>query len=190
MKSLSLSIAILLTFSLLSCNQQGKKNAEDAKNAEVATVNIHELTTHASEYVGKTVQFTGIVDHVCKVDGKKMFLIGENQEDRIKVTTGEKLPPFKVEMEGSTVEVTGIVKELKIDETYLSTMEQGLEKTSEKQMGVEGSHEKENKETEQMEQPNQLKALREQLEKSGEDHISIYSVESIEVKEMTKVQND
>ena len=190
MKSLSLSIAILLTFSLLSCNQQGKKNAEDAKSPEVVTVNIHELTTHASEYAGKTVRFTGIADHVCKMDGKKMFLIGENPEDRIKVTTGKKLSPFNVEMEGSTVEVTGIVKELKIDEAYLSTMEQGLQKTSGKQMGMEGAHEKGNKEIEQMEQANQLKALREQLEKSGKDHISIYSVEGIEVKEMTKIQND
>jgi len=180
----SLSLTLMLAISLLACNQQNKKSQADTESNPAAdTVSIHELTTHASDYVGKTVLFTGIADHVCKMDGKKMFLVGADPDDRIKVTPGGKLPPFKVELEGSTVEVEGIVKELKIDESYLATMEQGLQKTTGKQMGVEGAHEEGNKEMEQMEQANQLKALREQLEKSGKNHISIYSVEGMEVKE-------
>lgn len=181
----TIPLTVLLTILLISCNQNTGSNKKETAQSDAATsLTIHELIANTGDYVGKTVRFSGLADHVCKMDGKKMFLIGENPDDRIKVTPSDNMPPFKAEMEGSTFEVTGIVKELKIDENYLSAMEQDLKKTSGKQMEMEGMHEGETEEMEQKEKSGQIKAMREQLEKSGEDHISIYSVEGVEVKEL------
>lgn len=64
----------------------------------------------AENMVGKEVEIEGMVVHVCKHGGKKMFLIGEDPDVRVKITTSDKVSTFKPELEGSTVYVKGIIE--------------------------------------------------------------------------------
>jgi hypothetical protein len=56
------------------------------------------------------VEIKGMVVHVCREGGKKMFIIGEDPEMRVKITPSDKIGVFKPEMEGSTVAIKGIIE--------------------------------------------------------------------------------
>jgi len=71
----------------------------------------------AADLVGKEVEIEGMVVHVCKHGGKKMFLIGENPDMRVKITASDKVSVFDAALEGSTVYVKGIVEPMEEEES-------------------------------------------------------------------------
>jgi RecJ-like exonuclease len=85
------------------------------KTADVAKVEINNFATAAEKLVGKEVQVEGMVTHVCKHGGKKMFLMSDNADVQVKITTGEDMAAFPVELEGSTVWVKGIVEAMDVE---------------------------------------------------------------------------
>lgn len=180
-------LLMLVPFFMVACNQKVSNEKETATEDKLVEVSINDLLENAGDYVGKTVLISGTVDHVCKHGGKKMFVFGENPEDRIKITTGKNIGSFEVELEGSKVNVQGIVNELKVDENYLTMREQELEESD----GYKGAnelsdgkgHEGGMEENELEEQKKQNKQLREKLEASGQDHISFYSIECVKFEE-------
>ena len=180
-------LLMLVPFFMVACNQKSSDEKETATEDKLVEVSINDLLENAGDYVGKTVFISGTVDHVCKHGGKKMFVFGENPEDRIKVTTGKNIGSFEVELEGSKVNVQGTVNELKVDENYLTMREQELEESDGNKGANELSdgkgHEGEMEEDELEGQKNQIKQLREKLESSGQDHISFYSIECVEFEE-------
>ena len=68
-------------------------------------------------------RFLTLVEH----GGKKMFIFDENEDTRVKIEAGEGIPSFDASLEGSDVLVSGMLKELIIDETYLIGMGTGSE---------------------------------------------------------------
>ena len=114
-------ITLTMMLALLSsCGNQAKQ-ADDALETTEATV--AELLADAGPFVEQAVNVQGTVVHVCREGGQRLFLVGPDSEDRIRCTTGEDIAEFKVILEGSQVEISGIVKELIIDETYLAEWE-------------------------------------------------------------------
>jgi hypothetical protein len=114
-----------------------------------------------------------------------MFIIGEDPDERIKVTTGDEIEAFDVELEGSDVEIIGIVDELRVDEAYLTNWEnEVMADNPESEMkihkGEEGHEHDEGDAEAELEQINDLRA---QLLESGEDHLSFYSIIATEYKE-------
>lgn len=88
---------------LFSCNTSTKNN-EDAK-----TISFEELATSAEELNDQLVSIEGIVTHVCKHGGQKMFLTDETKELSLLIRVSESIPEFDVALEGSNVQVTGKV---------------------------------------------------------------------------------
>lgn len=84
---------------LIACNNQNSEESTTITSAEFATV--------AENLIDQTVRIEGTVMHVCKHGGKKMFI----NEDRVKIIASEKLASFDIALEGSTVIVTGIIRE-------------------------------------------------------------------------------
>lgn len=84
---------------LIACNNQNSEESTTITSAEFATV--------AENLIDQTVRIEGTVMHVCRHGGKKMFI----NEDRVKVIASEKLASFDLALEGSTVIVTGIIRE-------------------------------------------------------------------------------
>jgi hypothetical protein len=183
------SLAIIV-FLITGCfNQADNDNGTDSE-APAEEVTLATLLSETGNFVDKPVKVSGTVDHVCKHGGKKMFIFGKNPDDRIKITTGEKMSSFDPALEGSDVFVSGIVREMRVDEDYLMNWEMELtanknEKKKHMEVGSgEGKHEPgESEENSAADEMNQISSMRKQLEDSGKDHLSFYSIECIEFNE-------
>ena len=121
-----------------------------------------------------------------------MFMIGENPDDRIKVTPNEKIGTFEVDLEGGDYIIKGTFTELVVDENYIAMLEEEEAKGAPEEGGQghdspldqglhEGEAEGEHAEAEAAKPESQV--LREQLMASGKDHLSFYSVECVEISE-------
>lgn len=77
---------------------------------EIAVLTPSEFPDKAETYMDQKVQIEGMVVHVCKHGGKKMFLVGDNPEIRVKIDASEDVTVFSPDLEGSTVVVQGIVQ--------------------------------------------------------------------------------
>lgn len=102
-------LAVLAVFMMIT----GAIFAQDVtmKESDKATVVTPEkFQEFAANNVGAMVEIQGMVVHVCRHGGKKMFIIGEDPEQRVKIDASDKVSVFEPELEGSTVVVKGIVQ--------------------------------------------------------------------------------
>lgn len=103
----------LVTFVMFSMNSMFAQEAINPEGNDPQTVNVitpEKFQDFAAENVGKEVEIKGMVIHVCKHGGKKMFLIGEDPDFRVKIDASDKVSVFNPELEGSTVDVKGIIQ--------------------------------------------------------------------------------
>lgn len=103
-KTLFLFVAAII---LAACNSNAPKKEQATSEAQVYTVT--ELLESASDLVSETITLKGVVVHVCKHGGQKMFLTSDDKEHKIKINISSNLTEFDVALEGSLVEVTGTV---------------------------------------------------------------------------------
>jgi len=121
------------------------------------------------------------VDHVCKHGGKRMFIMGDKPEDRVKVESGEKIAAFDVALEGSDVKVIGVGQITKIDEAYLDNWE--AEALAEEEEHTEGEEEGAG-DDHHGGALEQIAALRKQLEDSDREYLGFYHVECVSFEEL------
>ena len=181
LKKLCFSALLIAALALASC---GEKEAQVDDAAQAAQLSLASFDADAETYIGKTVEITGTVDHVCRHGGKKMFIVGENADDRLKIDAGPDMAGFTIEMEGSQVKVVGTVEEQRMYAADLDEMEAGLCPTEEadvkkamKADAGEGEHHEEHAEEGNEEALEQVKSLREQLEESGREYLAFYSLQ-------------
>jgi hypothetical protein len=165
-------------------------SGEKAQEAAVE-LTIAEFNANSKEFVGKTLVLTGTVDHVCKHGGKKMFIMGEDPEDRVKIEAGE-TGAFDVALEGSDVRVEGIVIEMRVDEAYLDNWEEESCSEDSKEIGkgvhAEGEsadHDAEHQK-EQDETLAKIEKLRKKLAECGEEYLGYYHLECVSFTELVQ----
>jgi len=111
-----MTVLALISFILVSASTlfaQDKMTATStavSADSKVLALTPEKFQEIAVNNVGKEVEIKGMVVHVCKHGGKKLFIIGEDPEKRVKITTSEKVSIFEPELEGSTIMVTGIIE--------------------------------------------------------------------------------
>src|SRR5210317_2227610 len=88
---------------LFSCNSRNNEVAEE----NIKEVDFATLEASASDLENETVKVTGMVLHVCKHGGQKMFISADTSESSLLVLVSPSIPEFDVALEGSNVEVTG-----------------------------------------------------------------------------------
>ena len=111
MKKLAfVSLLALVLLSATTLFAQDEPKAKAAVSQTVTAVTPEKFQDFAAENIGKEVEIEGMVIHVCKHGGKKMFIIGEDPEMRVKITASDKIGEFKPELEGSTVHVMGVIE--------------------------------------------------------------------------------
>ncbi len=167
MKKFFISLSIIALF--ISCGNNTPKAEESVANEttsiEKPMLTLANFDTEAGDFVDKEIQIEGIVDHVCKHGGKRIFLVDDSGD--VHVDAEER---FDDALTGSDVIITGIVKELRIDEAYCLQMEEDqIQKHKE---GVD-SDDVFNQKKKQMEQ------YRDSMKSAGVDHLSFYTVEYI-----------
>jgi hypothetical protein len=87
-----------------------------AQEKEVTVLTPTEFPDKAESLLGQKVQIDGLVVHVCKHGGKKMFIVGDNPDIRVKIDASEEVTVFGAELEGSTVSVQGIIQPMAEEE--------------------------------------------------------------------------
>lgn len=204
-----LSMIILIVLAV-SCGQKDNKTS-DLSEMIVSDVTVEALLADASPFVEQPVSVTGTVVHVCRHGGQRLFVVGEDGENRFRITVGENISEFDVELEGSTIEVKGIVKELIIDETYLAEWEAEVSEGSKHSRGEgheggvghgddhgDGNHaESDSDHGEEAEgehidaeqgaaQLKRIQDVRDEIAASGKDHLSDYWLETIDFKVITE----
>lgn len=170
---------------LASCQNSTNKTEtanEETLNNDIAVVQVAEFENKAGDLVGKTIQLSGTVDHVCKHGGQRMFIVDNESEARIKITPAEEVAAFNTELVGDELLITGIVEEQRIDESYLMEWEEeiraGSAMSDDKGEGTHlgGNVEKGGEGADESEEMQKVNNLREQLQASGKDYLAFYSV--------------
>ena len=131
------NLLLILMASIIawSCGNQQSASQEQAAEEEVVVkedpvvMSLADFKTNAETLVGKEVVLEGTVIHVCKHGGQKMFITADDPDIRIKITPGEEMAAFDVELEGSDVKVVGVVEAME------------AEVVGEGQLAEEGEHE-------------------------------------------------
>lgn len=178
-----LSISILLIFLVTSCNQSDKE-AGDKTGSDTTLLTVAAFDTSAYHSVDKPVIIEGTVLHTCKHGGKRMFLADGNDSITVEITTGPDIPKFDESLIGSRVRVTGLLREERIDDKYLNEWEAEVKQPSENHDAGIHTGTKGHEDQAVQDKLDQINALREQLKKSGKDHLSNFSVEALSFKEI------
>jgi len=160
---------------MASCSPTQKK-VETATDSLKETVSIDSLIKHPEAYIGSSVTVKGIVFHTCRETGKKMFIYRSNSDSTLKVVASDSIKIFDKSLEGTNVIVKGILQEQKVDAAFIANMEKRAMANSstvaekkEKVAGEAHLHEG-------MGSMKQVEALKKQLNDSGKDHLSFYSL--------------
>jgi hypothetical protein len=171
MKTNIITIIFFLLF--VACNSETAKEGDNHpgnkapadQESEIPAISIGDFNSKAGNYVDKKVQVTGIVDHVCRHGGKRILFVDDNGDIHIDSDSR-----FDEELTGSEISVTGIVRELRIDEAYCLKMEEDNIKShkngeiSEHQLNRKNEH---------------LQFYRDSMEAANTDHISFYSMDYV-----------
>lgn len=174
MKKYFLMIAVA-SFFLTACGGSENKKDESSNDSTqvvidetITPVSIKDFDSLAGALVGQKVQVSGLVDHVCKHGGKKLFLV--SGDDNIHIVSEER---FEDSLIGTEVNLVGIVKEFKLDEEHCSHMDEDNEKHLKK-----GERNKE-----QFEKTKEhINHYRDSMKAAGVDHLSFYSLKFVEFK--------
>lgn len=136
---LSLSRALLLCGVLagVACggNTTKKSAAQTAAAEQSSVLEIDDLLAAADSLVGRSVTIEGVCTHTCKHGARKIFLMGSDDTQTIRVESG-KLGKFDPQCVGSIVRVKGILREQRVDEDYLRSWEEQVRTQAGEQHGT------------------------------------------------------
>lgn len=128
-----ITLGMLLTFGTgcsPSSSSSSSKNSTDLPAAAVLT--IDQVLAQADSLAGRTVTLAGVCTHTCKHGATKIFLMGSNDTQTLRIEAGP-LGSFDPKCLHSRVQVTGTLKEERIDEGYLLRWEEKQKVEAEKE---------------------------------------------------------
>ena len=174
-----------ITIAFSSCGKK-KTTEQNNENTVQQSVNmdVDQLLADAEDLVDQSITVEGICTHICKHGGRKIFLMGSDDTKTIRIEGGE-VGKFDAGCVNNMVEVTGKVREQRIDEAYLQQWETRIaEQTAEEHgEGEEGcSTEKKarnetgNTTTERI--ANFRERIAEREAKDGKAYLSFYYMEA------------
>jgi len=166
-----ISILALLFTACSNSNNGTSENSDSIKNAQLSqnqSLTVANFDSLAKNYVDKEIQVKGLVDHVCKHGGKKLFMVEGDASLHVESDTR-----FSDSLAGSEVVVTGIVREFRVDEAYCLKMEEDNIKSHAK-----GQTEKELFEEKKI----MIAEYRDSMKAANTDHLSFYSLEYVSHK--------
>ena len=154
---------------------------------EIKYVEAKEIIEQIDIYIGKTIETDGKIVHVCGVDKKKIKLYVENIGS-INIIPKDSNLVFDYNFNQKEVKVIGVVKEIHISKERIEEMEKNLDIpcSIDKEPCIDGVY-MENKRTNGTlveSSKKSINAMRETMEKTGKDYISIVTIvaTSVELK--------
>lgn len=183
--TIKLTIAAL-TIGLAACT--GRSNSgNSAQSSTPSAMAIDSLLARAEQLVGQTVTIEGVCTHVCRHSGRRLFLMGSDDTQTIRVEAAE-LGSFDKKCVNNAVRVEGTLREQRIDEAYLQQWEQQLAKQKAKQdkpqaeqtghCATEQKAQGETANTPEGRIADFRSRIAQRLEKEGKNYLSFYFVEA------------
>ena len=119
-----------LVFVGTSCGNKTQKTSQEEvttveQSANSGALEIDNLLADAESLAGQEVTVEGVCTHICKHGGRKIFLMGSDDTQTIRVEGGS-VGKFDQKCVNSIVRVTGTLKEQRVDEAYLQNWEAQL----------------------------------------------------------------
>ncbi len=179
-----------LTFAALATTSCNNKSAETenatAETSRSAAIEVDRLLADADSLAGKEVIVEGICTHTCKHGAKKIFLMGSDDTQIIRIEAGE-LGAFSQDCVNNIVTVKGILMEQRIDETYLQEWETMAKAQTADQHGEKGEGGCDTEKNARGETGNSIeeriadfrKRIEAEHEKTGKNYLSFYYIEAI-----------
>lgn len=165
MKKLIGLLTIVVVMAACSGQQKEQSATETQEKATTPNIELANFDEKAGQHVDEKIAVTGIVDHVCKHGGKKLFLVSDDAD--LHVTSDER---FSDELVGNEVEVEGIVREFRIDEAYCLKMEEDNIQSHKTGETDESLFERKQR---------QIEEYRDSMKVANVDHLSFYSLEYV-----------
>ena len=142
------------------------------------------LLANAEALVGKSVCVEAVCTHICKHGGRKIFLMGSDDTQTIRVEGGS-VGKFDSGCVNALVSVTGILKEERVDEAYLLKWEEQLKATAAEAHGdgeagcsTEKKARGETANTSEDRIADFRKKIAERKTRTGKDYLSFYYIEA------------
>lgn len=115
-KIVFIGLFALIFFGCGNTPKDQTQSEEKSATEQVPVVyTVDELYSNAATMVDKEVVVKGTVIHVCKESGARCFLMGSSEEINIRIEAGEKIGAFNQEQMGSSIEIVGVLKEVKTE---------------------------------------------------------------------------
>lgn len=123
MQLIGWTAAAALLFGAAACGSQaGSAAAQPETAAETGALEVDALLADAESLTDQPVVVEGVCTHVCKHGATKLFLMGSDDTQIIRVEAAD-LGSFDTKCVHRIVRVEGILREQRIDEAYLQRWE-------------------------------------------------------------------
>ena len=170
-------LLIVILSVIAACNPGTKNSGARTKN-DTTRMAVLTFEKQADSCINKPVIIEGTVFHTCKEGGKRMFIVDGTDSIRVQITAGANVVKFDESLAGSRVRVFGTLKEDRIDAKYLNEWEAEVKKPDPNHAvgvhsGAVGHEDQDTKD-----KLENINSLREDLKKSGKDHLSFFSIEA------------
>lgn len=183
--AISGGIMFVLLCAFASCQSNGTTQQQATETIEVTALEVDSVLQNAENLMGKEIEIEGVCTHICRHGGRKIFLMGSNNNRIIRIEGGQ-VGKFAPDCVNNIVKVKGFLVEERIDEAYLQKWETSLADQTAEKHGADGqgcSSEKkargESGNTPQARIEQFRKRIAEQQEKTGKDYLSFYHVEAV-----------
>ncbi len=122
-KSLFFASFLTLMLTLVSCGGNSQKTA-DAEPADIAVISVDEVLANPDVLVGDTIVIEGVCSHLCRHGGGKAFVAGSADSLMLRCEAYPLMgQPFPKSTVHHPIQVTGILREQRIDEAAVVEME-------------------------------------------------------------------
>jgi hypothetical protein len=124
-KYVVLVVALMAMVNFNSCGNKQQKQQDEASEQVSGAIDVDSLLAAADSLSGQEVTVEGVCTHICKHGGRKIFLMGSDDTQTIRIEAG-KVGKFDQKCVNSLVKVTGMLVEQRVDEAYLENWENQL----------------------------------------------------------------
>lgn len=124
-KYVVLVVALMAMVGFNSCGNKQQKQQDEASEQLSGAIDVDSLLAAADSLSGQEVTVEGVCTHICKHGGRKIFLMGSDDTQTIRIEAG-KVGKFDQKCVNSLVKVSGMLVEQRVDEAYLENWENQL----------------------------------------------------------------
>ncbi len=117
-------VGLILILSILGCTRNQKEKTKE-NDVDSAILTVGQVMDSPGEFTNNRITVEGMVTHVCRHGGKRLHLSASGSDLKLRVRTGENVPPFKRSLEGTTIRISGKISEERFDQAYLEKLKQG-----------------------------------------------------------------